>query len=45
MTRPEVPLSVLDLAVVGRDDTVADALAATVDLAQAAEERGYRRVW
>ena len=42
---PEVPLSLLDLAVVGRDDTVAEGLAATVDLARAAEERGYRRIW
>ncbi len=40
-----VPLSILDLAVVGRDDTVAEALEASVALAQAAEERGYRRVW
>ncbi|MCU0269774.1 MAG: LLM class flavin-dependent oxidoreductase [Acidimicrobiales bacterium] len=45
MVNPEVPLSILDLAVVGRDDTVADALAATVEVARAAEERGYRRVW
>jgi luciferase family oxidoreductase group 1 len=40
-----VPLSLLDLAIVGRDDTVADALQASVAIAQAAEERGYRRVW
>lgn len=45
MTRAEVPLSLLDLAMVGRDDTVAEALAASVQLARAAEERGYRRIW
>ena len=45
MNTPEVPLSILDLAVVGRDDSVADALHATVDLARAAEVRGYRRIW
>lgn len=45
MAAPEVPLSILDLAIVGRDDTVADALTATVDLARAAEALGYRRVW
>ena len=40
-----IPLSILDLAVVGRDDAVADALGATVELAQAAEARGFDRVW
>jgi luciferase family oxidoreductase group 1 len=45
MTSPEVPLSILDLAMVGRDDTIADALHATVAIAQAAEQRGYRRIW
>ena len=45
MAPPEVPLSLLDLAVVGRDDSVADALATTTAIAQAAEARGYRRVW
>ena len=40
-----VPLSILDLAIVGRDDTVPSALAATVDVARAAEDRGYDRVW
>lgn len=45
MVTAEIPLSILDLAVVGRDDTEADALAATVSLARAAEQRGYPRVW
>jgi luciferase family oxidoreductase group 1 len=43
---PDVtPLSILDLALIGRDQTPADALAGSVALAQAAERRGYRRVW
>src|SRR5262245_52459396 len=45
MATPEVPLSILDLAIVGHDDTVAEALQASVALAQAAEQRGYRRIW
>jgi len=43
MTRP--PLSVLDLAPVGEGATPAAALAASVDLARAAERLGYRRLW
>jgi len=39
------PLSILDLALIGRDQSPADALAGSVALAQAAERRGYRRVW
>lgn len=35
----------LDLAVVGEGETVAEALAGSVALAQAAEQRGYRRIW
>jgi luciferase family oxidoreductase group 1 len=42
---PRVPLSILDLAVVRRDETVGEALEHSVALAQRAEERGYRRVW
>ncbi|MFW6775601.1 LLM class flavin-dependent oxidoreductase [Nocardioides sp. CPCC 205120] len=38
-------LSVLDLATIGKTETIADGLAATVDLAQAAEKHGYTRVW
>ena len=45
MTQVSVPLSILDLAIVGRDQTVADALANSVVLAQRAEALGYRRVW
>jgi luciferase family oxidoreductase group 1 len=40
-----VPLSILDLAEVAGDETVGQALRATVDLAQLAERSGYRRVW
>jgi luciferase family oxidoreductase group 1 len=40
-----VPLSILDLATVARDQTVADSLAGTVALAQTAEATGYKRVW
>ncbi len=40
-----VPLSILDLAPIGPDDTPADSFAASVALAQRAEELGYRRIW
>ncbi len=42
---PALPLSVLDLAPVGRGQTVGESIAASVALAQRAEEAGYRRVW
>ncbi|MGY1812590.1 LLM class flavin-dependent oxidoreductase [Blastococcus sp. SYSU D00820] len=40
-----VPLSVLDLAPIPRGETPASSIAASVALAQRAEEHGYRRVW
>ncbi len=40
-----VPISLLDLATVESNGGVGDALAHSVDLAQAAEAGGYRRVW
>jgi luciferase family oxidoreductase group 1 len=40
-----VRLSILDLAPVGRGQTAADSFAASVALAQRAEELGYERVW
>lgn len=40
-----VALSILDLASVGRSETIADSFAASVDLAQRAESWGYRRIW
>jgi len=40
-----VPLSILDLATIGKDETVRESLDGSVRLAQLAEELGYRRVW
>ncbi|MEX2550279.1 MAG: LLM class flavin-dependent oxidoreductase [Nitriliruptoraceae bacterium] len=40
-----VPLSLLDLALVGEGETVGDSLAGCVTLAQRAEQLGYHRVW
>ncbi len=40
-----VPLSILDLAVIGEGESIAESLAGTVALAQSAERTGYRRVW
>ncbi len=45
MSAPEVPLSILDLAIVGSDETVADALSGSLAMAKAADERGYKRIW
>ncbi len=39
------PLSILDLATVSEHQTVRDSLRATVDLAHAAEQAGYHRIW
>src|ERR1700727_835725 len=38
-------LSILDLAPIGRGQTASDSFAASVTLAQQAEELGYERVW
>jgi luciferase family oxidoreductase group 1 len=43
--RPDVPLSILDLAAVGPDETIADSFAGSVELARAAERIGYKRIW
>ncbi|MBU3701218.1 MAG: LLM class flavin-dependent oxidoreductase [Acidimicrobiia bacterium] len=40
-----LPLSILDLSIVGEGETVADALASCVTLACTAEASGYARVW
>jgi luciferase family oxidoreductase group 1 len=40
-----VPLSILDLAAVGRDESIAESLAGSVELARVAERTGYKRVW
>jgi luciferase family oxidoreductase group 1 len=39
------PLSILDLAIVGKHETTRDALEGTVKLAQRAEQRGFARIW
>ncbi len=41
----QVPLSVLDLAAVGPDESIADSFRGSVALARLAESAGYRRVW
>jgi luciferase family oxidoreductase group 1 len=40
-----IPFSVLDLAPIVQDATVADALRNSLDLARTAERHGYRRFW
>jgi luciferase family oxidoreductase group 1 len=40
-----VPFSILDLALIAPGESPAEAFAASVDLARAAEAGGYRRVW
>jgi luciferase family oxidoreductase group 1 len=40
-----VPLSILDLALVGRGQTARDSFLGSVQIAQRAEALGYRRVW
>jgi luciferase family oxidoreductase group 1 len=40
-----VPLSILDLAPIGRGETASDSFAASVAVAQQAEDLGYERVW
>jgi luciferase family oxidoreductase group 1 len=44
-TRPDVPLSILDLAAVGPGESIADSFAGSVALAQSAERLGYERIW
>src|SRR5437764_1084996 len=40
-----IPLSILDLAPIARGETASSSIAASVALAQRAEEAGFRRVW
>ncbi len=40
-----IPLSILDLAIIGKGQTAADAFDNSVALARRAEARGYQRVW
>lgn len=44
-SRRSIPLSILDLAAVGRDESIAESFAGSVEMARAAERNGYRRVW
>ena len=43
--RKAIPMSILDLAAVGREESIADSFAGSVQVARAAERCGYRRVW
>ncbi len=45
MSGATTPLSILDLAFISQGQTPRDAFAASVKIAQRAEELGYRRVW
>src|SRR5205814_712976 len=45
MSPSPIPLSILDLATIGRDKTARDAFEGSIALARLAEQRGYRRVW
>ena len=40
-----IPLSILDLAIIGSGQTARDALEGSVVMARRAEQTGYRRVW
>lgn len=40
-----VPLSILDLATIGKGQTAAESFAGSVAMAQSAEKLGYRRIW
>jgi luciferase family oxidoreductase group 1 len=45
MATASVPLSILDLAAVGREETIAESFAGSVELARAGERCGYKRIW
>jgi luciferase family oxidoreductase group 1 len=45
MPKVSVPLSILDLAAVGREETIAESFAGSLELARVAERGGYRRIW
>ncbi len=44
-TSHQLPLSILDLAIIGANETAADAFAASVAIARTAEACGYERIW
>jgi luciferase family oxidoreductase group 1 len=41
----DLSLSILDLAAVGREETIAESFAGSRELARVAERSGYRRIW
>src|SRR3954468_17903912 len=45
MPKVSAPLSILDLAAVGREETITESFAGSVELARVAERSGYRRIW
>jgi luciferase family oxidoreductase group 1 len=45
MASAPVPLSILDLAAVGKEETIAESFAGSVELAKMAERSGYQRIW
>jgi luciferase family oxidoreductase group 1 len=45
MPKVSTPLSILDLAAVGREETIAESFAGSLELARLAERCGYRRIW
>jgi luciferase family oxidoreductase group 1 len=45
MTGSPLPLSILDLAAVGREETAAESFEGSVALARAGERCGYKRIW
>src|SRR5215213_2706175 len=45
MPETSTPISILDLAAVGREETVAESFAGSLELARLAERSGYRRIW
>jgi luciferase family oxidoreductase group 1 len=45
MAAAAVPLSILDLAAVCREETIAESFAGSVELARRAERGGYKRIW
>jgi luciferase family oxidoreductase group 1 len=45
MAGSPTPLSILDLAAVGRKETIAESFEGSVELARLAERSGYRRIW
>jgi luciferase family oxidoreductase group 1 len=45
MVPSSVPLSILDLAAVGKEETIAESFAGSVELARTAERSGYKRIW